>query len=98
MSKLYRSHHSAKNRRNYVDDALENLENETAELKENIQLLRQEQATAEKRIQILEEDNTQLRKILDQVSNNSNNRVIHTSNDDDDMYLGLVCQSRFERT
>ena len=75
MSTLYRSHHSAKNRRNYVDDALENLENETAQLKENIQLMRQEHATAEKRIELLEEDNTQLRKILDQVRYHRNNRL-----------------------
>ncbi|KAI7877126.1 hypothetical protein K492DRAFT_209939 [Lichtheimia hyalospora FSU 10163] len=67
IAESWRSHHSAKNRRNYVDDALENLENETAQLKENIQLMRQEHATAEKRIEVLEEDNTQLRKILDQV-------------------------------
>lgn len=96
MFKLYRSHSSAKNRRNYVDDALENLEGETAQLKESLELLRQEHATAEKRIQTLEEDNTQLRKILDQVRDNGSNRVAASCLINDT--LGLICQSWFERS
>ncbi|KAI9310481.1 optic atrophy 3 protein-domain-containing protein [Dichotomocladium elegans] len=67
LAESWRSHTSAKSRRNYVDDALENLENESAMLKESLERTRQAQATAEERIELLQHENDQLRKILDEV-------------------------------
>ncbi|KAI8142545.1 optic atrophy 3 protein-domain-containing protein [Fennellomyces sp. T-0311] len=67
VAESWRSHFSAKNRRNYVDDALEQLEDDTKTLKEQLEDTRSAQKLAEERIELLEQDNIQLRKILDEV-------------------------------
>ena len=64
---IYRTHSSNKNRRNYVDDALDNLEEDKDKLKELLELTREKQKQQEERLELLEQDNVQLRKILDEV-------------------------------
>ncbi|KAI9245898.1 hypothetical protein BDA99DRAFT_527746 [Phascolomyces articulosus] len=67
IAESWRSHYSAKNRRNYVDDALENLEDENIKLKELLETTRENQKTTKDRLELLEQDNIHLRKILDEV-------------------------------
>lgn len=56
-----------------MDDALENLETETARLKELIEQTKEAHKAAEERLQLIEQDNVQLRKILNEVlSTNAN--------------------------
>lgn len=50
-----------------MDDALENLENETTRLKELVEQTKEAHKAAEERLQLIEEDNVQLRKILNEV-------------------------------
>lgn len=64
---LYRSRVTAKNRRNYVDDALEDLENKNATLTELLEETRQLNHTNEERLKQIEEDNLHLRGLLDEV-------------------------------
>lgn len=51
-----------------MDDALENLESETASLKEVMESVRQDKRLIEERLQIVERENEELRKILDEVT------------------------------
>lgn len=62
-----RSRATAKNRRNYVDDALENLENQNKSLTEILEETRHLNQTNEDRLKQIEEDNMHLRQLLDEV-------------------------------
>ena len=50
-----------------MDDALDNLEEDKDKLKELLELTREKQKEQEERLELLEQDNIQLRKILDEV-------------------------------
>ncbi|KAL1932960.1 hypothetical protein VTP01DRAFT_8638 [Rhizomucor pusillus] len=78
IAESWRSHHTAKTRRNYVDDALENLENETTRLKELVEQTKEAHKAAEERLQLIEEDNVQLRKILNEMLSVSMGMKRHT--------------------
>lgn len=58
---------TAKNRRNYVDDALESLEEKNQSLTELLEETRQMNQTNEDRLKQIENDNLQLRGLLDEV-------------------------------
>lgn len=64
---LYRSRVTAKNRRNYVDDALENLEAKNQTLTELLEETRHLNHTNEERLKQIEDDNLNLRGLLDEV-------------------------------
>ncbi|CEG68699.1 hypothetical protein G6F70_002032 [Rhizopus microsporus] len=67
VAESWRSHTTAKNRRNHVDDALENLENKTQTLTELLEETRHLYKANEERLRQIEEDNIQLRKLLDEI-------------------------------
>ncbi|KAG2218571.1 hypothetical protein INT45_014160 [Circinella minor] len=79
IAETWRSHSSNKNRRNYVDDALDNLEEDKDKLKELLELTREKQKEQEERIELLAQDNIQLRKILDEVLSVSLGMKRHTN-------------------
>ncbi|KAI9490034.1 optic atrophy 3 protein-domain-containing protein [Zychaea mexicana] len=67
IAESWRSHFSAKNRRSYVDDALDNLEEDSDKLKKLLETTCEAQKATEERLALVEQDNAQLRKILDEV-------------------------------
>jgi flagellar biosynthesis/type III secretory pathway chaperone len=64
---LYRSRATAKTRRNYVDDALESLDNKNQSLTELLEEMKQLNQSNEERLKQIEEDNMHLRSLLDEV-------------------------------
>ncbi|KAI8394339.1 optic atrophy 3 protein-domain-containing protein [Radiomyces spectabilis] len=78
LAESWRSRYTAKNRRNYVDDSLEKLESENANLNEALENMRQTQQLTEERIKQVEDDNLQLRKLLDDILNISLGLARHT--------------------
>ncbi|KAI7903614.1 optic atrophy 3 protein-domain-containing protein [Cokeromyces recurvatus] len=78
IAESWRSRATAKNRRNYVDDALENLENRTKTLTELFEEARELNHTNEARLKQIEEDNVHLRKILDEILSVSMGLKRHT--------------------
>lgn len=62
-----RSHNKDKNRRNYVDDALEKLEEQNNEMVQRLNDNLKSYQVTEERIKLLEEENIHLRQILDEV-------------------------------
>lgn len=66
IAETWRSHSNAKNRRNHVDDALENLENRTQVLTEMIEETKRLHQMNEERLTQIEEGNIQLKKLLDE--------------------------------
>lgn len=67
-TRFCRSRATAKNRRNYVDDALENLETQNKSLTEILEETRHLNQTNEERLKQIEEDNMHLRQLLDEVT------------------------------
>ncbi|KAI9484116.1 MAG: optic atrophy 3 protein-domain-containing protein [Benjaminiella poitrasii] len=79
IAESWRSRATAKNRRNYVDDALENLENQNKTMTELLEETRQLNRTNEERLKQIEEDNIHLRKILDEILSVSMGLKHHTT-------------------
>lgn len=73
-----RSRVTAKNRRNYVDDALDNLESKNATLMELIEETKELNRTNEERLKQIEEDNVHLRGLLDEILSVSMGLKRHT--------------------
>ncbi|ORZ01007.1 optic atrophy 3 protein-domain-containing protein [Syncephalastrum racemosum] len=67
IAEQWRSHYTAKERRNYVDDALENLESDRADMKEEVKTMRDNMNLLEERVQLMQDENDRLRKVLDEV-------------------------------
>jgi regulator of replication initiation timing len=65
MSLSFRSRNKDKNRRNYVDDALENLEAQNSELTETLENTAKAQELIKERLQLMEDENQHLRNMLD---------------------------------
>ncbi|OBZ88060.1 OPA3-like protein [Choanephora cucurbitarum] len=78
IAESWRSHTKDKNRRNYVDDALENLENENKCLLELLEETRQLYISNEERLKQIEEDNIHLRRMLDEILSVSMGLKRHT--------------------
>ncbi|KAL0083553.1 optic atrophy 3 protein-domain-containing protein [Phycomyces blakesleeanus] len=81
IAESWRSHSSAKHRRNYVDDALENLESQTVTLKEALEAVQKAHSTTEQQLKQIEEDNAHLRKLLDEILSVSLGLRHHTEYD-----------------
>ncbi|KAI9365163.1 optic atrophy 3 protein-domain-containing protein [Pilaira anomala] len=78
LAESWRSRVTAKNRRNYVDDALENLENQNQTLTELLEETRQQNISNEEKLKQIEKDNLQLRNMLDEVLSVSMGLKRHT--------------------
>ncbi|KAG2202129.1 hypothetical protein INT47_008101 [Mucor saturninus] len=78
LAENWRSRVTAKNRRNYVDDALESLEEKNQSLTELLEETRQMNQTNEDRLKQIENDNMQLRGLLDEVLSVSMGLKRHT--------------------
>ncbi|GAN07585.1 OPA3-domain-containing protein [Mucor ambiguus] len=78
FAESWRSRATAKNRRNYVDDALENLETQNKSLTEILEETRHLNQTNEERLKQIEEDNMHLRQLLDEILSVSMGLKRHT--------------------
>ncbi|CAO3650202.1 unnamed protein product [Cunninghamella echinulata] len=81
LAENWRAHNKDKNRRNYVDDALEDLEAKNNEMEEKLEDSLKTYKITEERIQLLEQENTQLRQILDEILSVSLGLKKHTQYD-----------------
>ncbi|KAI8371921.1 optic atrophy 3 protein-domain-containing protein, partial [Blakeslea trispora] len=78
IAESWRSHTKDKNRRNYVDDALEKLETENKSLTELLEETRQLYVSNEERLKQIEDDNVHLRRMLDEILSVSMGLKRHT--------------------
>ncbi|CAO3597210.1 unnamed protein product [Absidia cylindrospora] len=83
IAENWRSRNKDKNRRNYVDDALENLESRNHEMVELLDNNASTQKLMETRLQQLEDENVKLRNVLDEILSVS---------------MGLKRHSQYEQT
>ncbi|ORX53234.1 OPA3-domain-containing protein [Hesseltinella vesiculosa] len=67
LAESWRSHNKDKNRRNYVDDAIETLETRNGDLEERLETSLKAQALIHERMDQLEKENDQLRGIVDEM-------------------------------
>ncbi|KAI8333705.1 optic atrophy 3 protein-domain-containing protein [Chlamydoabsidia padenii] len=81
IAENWRSRTKDKNRRNYVDDALENLEMQNNELKETLESTTKAQQLIEERVQQMEDENLHLRNMLDEILSVSMGLKRHTQYD-----------------
>ncbi|KAI8069150.1 optic atrophy 3 protein-domain-containing protein [Gongronella butleri] len=81
LAENWRSRNKDKNRRNYVDDALEGLETSHDDLKERLEASIQSQTLIQERMQQLEEENSHLRNIVDEILSVSLGLKPHTQYD-----------------
>ncbi|KAI8084620.1 optic atrophy 3 protein-domain-containing protein [Halteromyces radiatus] len=78
IAENWRSRNKDKNRRNYVDDALESLESRNNELVEKMEYNIKTLQLASERLQQLEEENVHLRNMLDEILSVSMGLKRHT--------------------
>ncbi|CAO3606911.1 unnamed protein product [Cunninghamella blakesleeana] len=89
IAENWRSHNKDKNRRNYVDDALEKLEEQNNELSQKLDDGLKTNQLTEERIKSLEEENIHLRQILDEILSVSLGLKKHTQYNDQSVVMTL---------